>query len=62
MKLLEVTNAGDLKLKNRLVFPAYETNWATEEGREGYIASSVVLRDNLRNGKAWQKACMPDIV
>ena len=32
MKLLEPIDAGGLQLKNRLVFPAYETNWATLDG------------------------------
>lgn len=32
MNLLEPMDAGGLQLKNRLVFPAYETNWATAEG------------------------------
>ena len=32
MILTEPINAGGLLLKNRLVFPAFETNWATAEG------------------------------
>jgi len=32
MILTEPINAGGLLLKNRLVFPAFETNWATVEG------------------------------
>lgn len=32
MKLLEPLQAGPLRLANRLVFPAFETNWATADG------------------------------
>jgi 2,4-dienoyl-CoA reductase-like NADH-dependent reductase (Old Yellow Enzyme family) len=39
MKLLEPIDAGGVQLKNRLVFPAYETNWATEDG---HLTSEIV--------------------